>query len=92
MSFHRGNKKSNSRSNSPLSNNSPSLSHATQSDSTRHHPNAGLRSQSQAVTAAPSNPTTSSTLSLTEKDFVEKGKENLNTGCISEYCMVRVNK
>lgn len=74
MSFHRGNKqKSNSRSNSPLSNNSPSLSHATQSDSTRHHPNAGLRSQSQAVTAAPSNPTTSSTLSLTEKDFVEKG-------------------
>ena len=74
MSFHRGNKKSNSRSNSPLSNNSPSLSHATQSDSTRHHPNAGLRSQSQAV-AAPSNPTTSSTLSLTEKDFEEKGKE-----------------
>ena len=90
MSFHRGNKqKSNSRSNSPL-NNSPSLSHATQS-STRHHPNAGLRSQSQAV-AAPSNPTTSSTLSLTEKDFEEKGKEKHNTECISEYCLVRVTK
>ena len=76
MSFHRGNKKSstNSRSNSPLGNNSPSLSHAQ--SSTRHHhhhPNAGVRSQSQVAPNA-TNPTTSSTLSLTEKDFVEKGK------------------
>ena len=77
MSFHRGNKKSstNSRSNSPLGNNSPSLSHAQSSTRHHHHPNAGVRSQSQATTAPnATNPTTSSTLSLTEKDFVEKGK------------------
>lgn len=72
MSFQRGKGqgKSSSRSNSPLSNNSPSLSSRP----------SGLRSQSQAPTttaaanAVASPATTNSTLSLTEKDFVDKGK------------------
>ena len=73
MSFQRGKGqgKSSSRSNSPLSNNSPSLSSRP----------SGLRSLSQAPTttaalanAVASPATTNSTLSLTEKDFVDKGK------------------
>ena len=66
MSFQRG-KKSGSRSNSPL-NNSPSLSTRSQTGL--------LRTQSHATTVTTTMPNT--TLSLTEKDFAEKGKQILH--------------